>query len=123
MEYEICMPSRCSARNSHHHKISASDLLQGGNPDSSAGNGKISDIIKLINDQIPQDEKVLVFVQFPKLLKKVQAALSSSNIRFCDLDSGFGSSKVLAEFKRGVDNSESARVMLLNIGDASASGR
>jgi hypothetical protein len=123
MEYEICMASRCSARNSHYHKISASDLLQGGNPDSAVGNGKISDIMKLINDQIPQDEKVLVFVQFPKLLKKVQAALSSSNIRFCDLDSGFGSSKVLAEFKRDVDDSESARVMLLNIGDASASGR
>lgn len=118
---DSCRAPKCSAGNSYHNMIHVSDLRYPGNPASFTENGKIDDVVCLIRDYIPADEKVLVFVQFPKLLKKVQEAMKSHNIDFCDLASAVGSWKVLSDFQKAGNNSK--KVMTLNIGDASAAGR
>ena len=120
-EYQSCEPSTCLAGNSHHNKVSALDLLTGEYAGVASNNGKVDDIVHLIKHVIPPDEKVLVFVQFPKLLKKVQGALKDNRVDFCDLSAAVGSWKVLSQFQTAGNGSK--RVMILNIGDASAAGR
>lgn len=120
-EYESCQPSTCLAGNSHYNKVSALDLLTGEHAGVASNSGKIDDMVHLIKHVIPHDEKVLVFVQFPKLLKKVQGALKDHRIDFCDLGTAVGSWKVLSQFQKAGNGSK--KVMILNIGDASAAGR
>lgn len=120
-DYDTCHGPTCLAGNSHYNKVLVNDLASGELSINLSKAGKIYDVVDLIKNEIPADEKVLVFVQFPKVLKAVQAALKEENIDFCDLQAAIGSWKVLSQFQKA--GSGSKRVMILNIGDASASGR
>jgi SNF2 family DNA or RNA helicase len=79
----------------------------------------------LLNDlihrtKIPKKERVLIFVQFPDLMKKVAAALSASGMKFLQIQgTANAKSKALDSFQK--ENS-SDRVLLLNVMDESASG-
>ena len=69
--------------------------------------------------RIPSDERVLIFVQFPDLMKKVAEALTANKVRFLEIKgSAAQKSKNLEKFQ----NDSEERVLLLNVMDESASG-
>ncbi|KAF8338028.1 uncharacterized protein EI90DRAFT_3279585 [Cantharellus anzutake] len=80
---------------------------------------KLEKIVFLIKD-IPKDERVLLFVQFPDLMKKVGEALTEGGISFLEIKgSPTARSKNLMAFQNP-DAKE--KVLLLNVGDESAAG-
>ncbi|KAJ7504292.1 hypothetical protein B0H11DRAFT_2273456 [Mycena galericulata] len=80
---------------------------------------KLEDVMELIKEKVPKDERVLVFVQFPDLMKKVAEALKDNHIKFLEIKgSASAKSKSLESFQQ--DSTE--RVLLLNLMDESASG-
>ena len=69
--------------------------------------------------KVPKDERVLVFVQFPDLMKKVAEALAANGVDFLEIrGSAAQKSKNLEKFQ----NESKERVLLLNVMDESASG-
>lgn len=69
--------------------------------------------------RIPRHERVLVFVQFPDLMKKVAEAFDAHNIKYLEIKgSASQRSKNLEKFQ----NNSEERVLLLNVMDESASG-
>ncbi|KAI0305877.1 hypothetical protein B0F90DRAFT_1694134 [Multifurca ochricompacta] len=80
---------------------------------------KLEKVIHLIRKRIPSEERVLIFVQFPDLMKKVAEALNANKVRFLEIKgSAAQKSKNLEKFQ--TDGEE--RVLLLNVMDESASG-
>lgn len=69
--------------------------------------------------QLPKDERVLIFVQFPDLMKKVAEALEANKVKFLEIK-GSASQKSKNLEKYQSDSEE--RVLLLNVMDESASG-
>ncbi len=100
----------------------ASNLGCGSSNESSGAHG--SKLSKLCNVlvSLPKKERILVFVQFPDLMDKVRQAIESTGIKTASLTGGAVSkSKVLSAFQ-DASNSSAVRVLLLNLGDESASG-
>ncbi|KIM21844.1 hypothetical protein M408DRAFT_29225 [Serendipita vermifera MAFF 305830] len=80
---------------------------------------KLEDIVDLIQSY-PRDERVLLFVQFPDLTKKVAEALEAHSLTFSEIrGTAMQQSKVLQDFQ---NPDSKARILLLNLGDESASG-
>ncbi|KAJ7180752.1 hypothetical protein C8R46DRAFT_985768 [Mycena filopes] len=80
---------------------------------------KLEEVMDLIKNKVPKDERVLIFVQFPDLMKKIAEALKDKNIKFLEIKgSASAKSKSLESFQQ--DSKE--RVLLLNLMDESASG-
>lgn len=79
---------------------------------------KLEDIIELINS-IPENDQVLLFVQFDDLTKTIEKAFKKK-ISYASLTDS-KSSKDLEEFKEST--AKEIKVLILNIGDASAAGR
>jgi hypothetical protein len=89
----------------------------------SSGGGKLSAIAHLINDEIPEDDQVLVFVQSIKLRQKVVDVLKEHKISYTDLKSTGKLATQLTKFQHSRGRRDKDKVLILNIGDASASGR
>jgi len=80
---------------------------------------KLEKVVQLINKQLPKDERVLVFVQFPDLMKKVTEAFTYNKIKYLEIKgTAHQKSKNLEQFQ----NDSKERVLLLNVMDESASG-
>ncbi|KAF8967596.1 hypothetical protein BDZ97DRAFT_1903203 [Flammula alnicola] len=80
---------------------------------------KLEKVVHLINKRISKDERVLVFVQFPDLMKKVTEAFDAHHIKYLEIKgSASAKSKALEQFQ----NNSKERVLLLNVMDESASG-
>ncbi|TCD71750.1 hypothetical protein EIP91_005516 [Steccherinum ochraceum] len=80
---------------------------------------KLEMVVNLIKNEIPEDERILIFVQFPDLMKKLAEALQRSKISFLEIKgTAVQKSKNLDKFQ--TDSEE--RVLLLNVMDESASG-
>jgi hypothetical protein len=89
-------------------------------PTSVSTNGKkLDDMISLLKS-IPEGEKALIFVQYSNLTRKVEEALRSVEISFADLKNEAHSSEALTKFQK---DGSLTKVLILNIGDASAAGR
>lgn len=72
-----------------------------------------------LSKRLPKDERVLVFVQFPDLMKKVTEAFDAHKIKYLEIKgSASAKSKALEQFQ----NNSKERVLLLNVMDESASG-
>jgi len=69
--------------------------------------------------EIPADERILIFVQFPDLMKKVGAALKAHKINYLEIE---GSSATRSKTLQAYQDGDDARVLLLNVMDESASG-
>src|SRR5690606_27894956 len=81
---------------------------------------KMGSLIKLIKEQIPDDEKILVFVQFPDLMERIRKALENERVPVLDITgTATSKSQKLQTFQDGGKNT---RVLLQNVGDESASG-
>ncbi|KAF5361779.1 hypothetical protein D9756_002318 [Leucocoprinus leucothites] len=79
---------------------------------------KLEKVVQLIKKQ-PKEDRILVFVQFPDLMKKVAEALKYHKIPFLEIrGTAHQKSKNLEEFQ----NNSEERVLLLNVMDESASG-
>jgi SNF2 family DNA or RNA helicase len=80
---------------------------------------KLEKVVNLIKKEIPKEERVLIFVQFPDLMKKVTEAFTEHKIKFLEIKgSASMKSKNLEQFQNGSEE----RVLLLNVMDESASG-
>ncbi|CAG7850002.1 SubName: Full=Uncharacterized protein {ECO:0000313/EMBL:CCA72586.1} [Serendipita indica DSM 11827] len=80
---------------------------------------KLEDIVALIKS-LPCDERVLLFVQFPDLTKKVAEALANGDLSYSEIKgTPMQQSRVLQDFQ---DPKSKCRILLLNLGDESASG-
>ncbi|KAJ4475050.1 hypothetical protein J3R30DRAFT_3777458 [Lentinula aciculospora] len=80
---------------------------------------KLEQVVSLIKKQIPAEDRILVFVQFPDLMKKVTEAFDHRKIQFLEIrGSAAQKSKNLEKFQNG----SKERVLLLNVMDESASG-
>ncbi|KAG6868739.1 hypothetical protein C0993_011318 [Termitomyces sp. T159_Od127] len=80
---------------------------------------KLQQIVDLIKNKVKKDERVLVFVQFPDLMKKVTEAFTYNKIQFLEIKgTAHQKSKNLEQFQ----NNSKERVLLLNVMDESASG-
>ncbi|KAF9497116.1 hypothetical protein BDN71DRAFT_1445134 [Pleurotus eryngii] len=80
---------------------------------------KLEKIVHMIKKDIPKDERVLLFVQFPDLMKKVAEALGDHKIKYLEIKgTAHQKSKNLEKFQ----NDSEERVLLLNVMDESASG-
>ncbi|TFY66733.1 hypothetical protein EVG20_g4345 [Dentipellis fragilis] len=80
---------------------------------------KLETVIKMIKTSIPKEERVLLFVQFPDLMKKVAEALTINKVSFLEIKgTAIAKSKHLEMFQ----NNSKERVLLLNVMDESASG-
>jgi len=79
----------------------------------------LTDTVPCCRKRISSDERVLIFVQFPDLMKKVAEALTANEVRFLEIKgSAAQKSKNLEKFQ----NDSKERVLLLNVMDESASG-
>ncbi|GLB41686.1 putative C-5 cytosine-specific DNA methylase [Lyophyllum shimeji] len=80
---------------------------------------KLEKVVSLIKDVTERKERVLVFVQFPDLMKKVTEAFTYNKIAFLEIKgTAHQKSKSLEDFQ----NDSKERVLLLNVMDESASG-
>ncbi|KII87340.1 hypothetical protein PLICRDRAFT_125381 [Plicaturopsis crispa FD-325 SS-3] len=80
---------------------------------------KLEAIVKLIKKRLPADERVLIFVQFPDLMKKVEEVLIANKITYLELKGSANSrSSNLTKFQENGPE----RVLLLNVMEESASG-
>ncbi|KAF5387319.1 hypothetical protein D9757_005715 [Collybiopsis confluens] len=80
---------------------------------------KLEQVVTLIKKQILKDDRLLVFVQFPDLMKKVAEAFDHHKIGFLEIrGTASQKSKNLEKFQ----NDSKERVLLLNVMDESASG-
>jgi hypothetical protein len=119
-----CPISACNAVNKTYQVIPAPEL---GIEDDRTRVGrhygkKLEDIIHLIK-RIPRDEQVLLFVQFTDLAKTIISALEDHKITYLALAELGNASKKLTEFQMNTDVLTKKKVLLLNMGDASAAGR
>ncbi|KAI9454431.1 hypothetical protein F5148DRAFT_1326581 [Russula earlei] len=80
---------------------------------------KLEKVIHLIQKRIPSDERVLIFVQFPDLMKKVAEALTANKVQFLEIK---GSAALKSKNLEKFQNDSEERVLLLNVMDESASG-
>jgi len=72
-----------------------------------------------LRNEVGKDERVLVFVQFPDLMKKVTEAFTYNKIKYLEIKgTATQKSKNLELFQ----NESKERVLLLNVMDESASG-
>ncbi|KAF9045664.1 hypothetical protein BDZ89DRAFT_1058637 [Hymenopellis radicata] len=80
---------------------------------------KLERVVKLIKDDITDEERVLVFVQFPDLMKKVGEAFAYNGIPYLEIK---GTASVKSKNLEAFQNNSKERVLLLNVMDESASG-
>lgn len=120
----VCLTEGCGAATRALAVVRADSL---GSEDKRDGIGrhhgkKLEKMVELINTRIPKDEKILLFVQFPDLMKRVARILAESRIPFLQIEgTATKKSNTVADFQKAVGEA-GPRVMLLNITAESASG-
>ncbi|QRV87675.1 Serine/threonine-protein phosphatase [Ceratobasidium sp. AG-Ba] len=112
----------CAAGARDHNVVKASSLGKDEPRDRDGKHfgKKLEEIMDLIKTKVPKKERVLIFVQFPDLMKKVAAALTASGMKFLQIQgTANAKSKALDSFQK---EDSKDRVLLLNVMDESASG-
>ena len=112
--------AECSAAVRHTNIVKVSSLGIEGELSSGRYGAKLQKMVDLIQS-IPKRERVLVFLQWEDLAKKVSEALTAGGIPHETLSGSVKSrANTLDKFQKG--DSDSARVLLLKMNDASAAG-
>ncbi len=119
-----CLVPGCNAVNKAYQVIKAPEL---GVEDDRTRVGrhygkKVEDIVQLIKT-IPQDDQVLLFVQFVDLMNTITSAMKENSITYSALGESNDASNELTDFQTNLDIATKKKVLILNIGDASAAGR
>lgn len=118
-----CGSSVCSASYSAHEIFPAVDFAI---EDARRGSGKrygrkIEELVQMIKS-IPNDEQVLLFVQFSAMTRVTLAALEVADIKVACLANSNNPAKILTNFQANDDPRSRVKVLMLNIGDSSAAG-
>lgn len=110
----------CQAAVRHTNIVKVKSLGIEGELSSGRYGAKLQKLVDLIHS-IPKDQRILVFLQWEDLVPKVSEALNTGRIPHVKL---YGSTKQRANTLDSFQNSDSdtARVLLLKINDASAAG-
>lgn len=110
----------CQAAVRHTNIVKVKSLGIEGELSSGRFGAKLQKLVDLIHS-IPKDQRILVFLQWEDLVPKVSEALNAGKIPH---DKLYGSTKSRANTldKFQTTDSDSARVLLLKINDASAAG-
>ncbi|KAL1955354.1 hypothetical protein VTO42DRAFT_8636 [Malbranchea cinnamomea] len=88
------------------------------------GSSKNAQLVKLLQDttQIPEDDQVVLFVQFPEMIQEASAALNVANIPHKIISSSNRlMERAITEFQTGTEKAKS-KVLILTLGDVTASG-
>ncbi|KAI5788500.1 hypothetical protein EDC01DRAFT_169203 [Geopyxis carbonaria] len=83
---------------------------------------KLEKLMELINDRIPKDEKVLLFVQFPDLLEKVAKVLAEYKVSFLQIKGSAAKQGDTVQKFQGSTGEKGPKVLLLNVMQQSSSG-
>ncbi|GAA5877400.1 hypothetical protein JCM1840_006088 [Sporobolomyces johnsonii] len=114
-----CIEPSCKANVSSLNVLTAESL--GTDADSGDFGKKLQTLVALIKYQVPEEDRVLVFVQFDDLFHKVHEALHVHGIPTKVLQgTAIQQSKTLHEFQNPED--EESKVLLLRATDSSSSG-
>ena len=120
-----CGVKGCGAASSDHLHLSISTLL-GDNvhQDEPAYSSKMASLVSLIKYDIPENDQILLFVQFEDLLAQIAAALRGSGILIQRLsgEGSKGSNKAGNLYRFQNSNAKQAKVLILNSADDSAAG-
>lgn len=102
--------------------IVRNSLLSAAGADKASGKfgAKLQRLVDIVK-RIPEDERCLIFVQFDDMFVKVEEALEAEGIACATLAKGTAGKKssTLQDFQ---DPKSKHRVLLLNVGDSTASG-
>lgn len=127
-ESEQCLWEGCKSSARPEAIVTATSLIAPGavinQPTKNRYGAKMGGLVKLIKEVIPEDEKVLVFVQFQDLMAKVKQVLANAGIPVLDISgTAINKSTALESFQQGRSrDGGKSKVLLLNVGDESASG-
>ncbi|CZT44976.1 uncharacterized protein RSE6_05240 [Rhynchosporium secalis] len=110
---------KCSAGSVAHQQVSCASLLAEGDLLQITMGSKIDCAVKLIEKKTKLGEKVLVFVQFSQVQKKLEQALQAAHIKSANLDEKITSSRTLEQFK---DVSSKIRVLIMHTAAETAAG-
>lgn len=115
-----CPESSCNADAKPSAIVTATSLgIE--NEEVSAFGEKMSQLANLLRNEtlIPEDDKVILFVQFESLLQKTAHALSSYGVKYTRVKGNARQrSQTLDDYQRGI----APRVLLLDVADESAAG-
>ncbi|KAE9378131.1 hypothetical protein N431DRAFT_328897 [Stipitochalara longipes BDJ] len=119
-----CPVNGCSAYNRAYQKMNGSEFGSTTSDSCSTHGTKLDAIVELIKTFEAKNEFGLIFCQYHQTTDKLEDALKSAGVPYADLRKEATSSKVLEAFQNGTTGKgkKKARVMILNIGDANASG-
>ncbi|KAL4785464.1 hypothetical protein BJX76DRAFT_356020 [Aspergillus varians] len=88
---------------------------------SKFGGSKLEALIDIVQNRVPQTERILLFIQFPDLLDIACKALTSAEIKHTAITSSDrSSSQKIDKFQR--DGFGDSKVLLLNLGSEMAAG-
>jgi SNF2 family DNA or RNA helicase len=118
-----CLVKDCNAYHRPHEVLRAKELCV--NVESTRigrrYGQKIGQVVQLV-ESIPEDEQVLLFVQFEGLMTKFVEAFDESDISYAQLTGHGNTSKILEDFQTNSGTSKK-KVLVLNMGDETAAGR
>ncbi|KAH6674208.1 hypothetical protein B0J14DRAFT_562341 [Halenospora varia] len=116
----VCPIEGCQEANASYQIIPTSTFVNKPDPVIPTRYGqKMADMVSLIQEILEKGDRIIVFVQFSNILEKVVAALEDGGIDFISLSSARDKAAKLVNFQEG---KAKAKVLVLNLGDASASG-
>jgi site-specific DNA-cytosine methylase/serine/threonine protein kinase len=120
-----CLDTCCSAPGLPHHLIEAKRFRQGHSPTATISGSKMDAVISKIAS-IPKTDGILIFVQFPRVLKALTDALNDKMIPCLDAascNSSSASDAKIEKFRKGHnDNDNDANVLILPIDSVNAAG-
>lgn len=121
-ESEECKVHGCRGSAKPFHVINASRLGRDDEEESvSQGGKKMEELARLLKDttRIPEDDRVLLFVQFPELIRVAGKVLDDAGIEYTAVETiGRPSANNIKEFQEKLEK----KVLILNMGSESAAG-
>lgn len=125
IESEECKVDGCRGSAKPFHVINASTLGRDDQDEAvSKGGKKMEELVKLLKDttRIPDNERVLLFVQFPELIQVAERVLTEAGIDHAAIvTSNRRSGKTVNDFQQD-DLALRKKVLILNMGTESAAG-
>ncbi|KAI9888334.1 MAG: hypothetical protein M1814_000564 [Vezdaea aestivalis] len=117
---DICPTAGCSSemRPIYSYKASAFGTLEPPLQKSGQYGAKFERLVSLVKHEIPKDEQIILFVQFPSVIQSVANALEAMKVKFLIMQQEQGQASILEKFKED----KKQRILLLNVDDATATG-
>jgi hypothetical protein len=120
-----CPVNGCNAHNRDYQKMIGSSFGESTSDTCSAHGSKLDTMIQICKRIKFLEEFGLIFVQHEQSTASLKKALKAGGIAYADLSKESTASNVLENFqnRKAKKGEELATVLILNIGDANASGR